>query len=298
MEEPLAGARLGGVDEGPVALVDIRREQRRALGIGARDQHRRRIANIRGETRGDQLVDRFLGRDQNLAAHVAALLGGGQLILEMHASGTCFDHALHEFEGVQHAAETRFGVGDDRLQPIDRCIPFSMVELIGAQQGGVDALDHFRHRVGRVQGLVGIHLAGEVSVARHLPSREVDRLKPGTHLLHRLVARQCTECVHERHARHVAPKFIRTQPCQRVLDVHRAAQSDDILGGVAATDTAPARVFVPVAGELFGCAKCHGGVLRQRFGGWAFEGRETRGAVRRACGRRARSGTTRSARQR
>jgi len=50
---------------------------------------------------------------------VAALLRRGQLVFEVHAGGARFDHRLHQLEGVEHAAEARFGVSDDRLQEID-----------------------------------------------------------------------------------------------------------------------------------------------------------------------------------
>jgi hypothetical protein len=60
-----------------------------------------------------------LGRHQHLAAHVAALLDGSELVFEMHTGGAGGDHVLHQFEGVQHAAETGFGVGDDRQEVVD-----------------------------------------------------------------------------------------------------------------------------------------------------------------------------------
>jgi hypothetical protein len=63
--------------------------------------------------------DGFARRHQHLAAHVAALLDGGELVFEVHAGGAGFDHGLHQFEGVQHAAEAGFGVGDDRGEVVD-----------------------------------------------------------------------------------------------------------------------------------------------------------------------------------
>jgi hypothetical protein len=87
----------------------------RRVGVGAGDQDRRHAHDIGGQARGDELLHRFLGRHQHLAAHVAALLGRCQLVLEVHAGGTGLDHVLHQLEGVQHAAEARLGVGDDGL---------------------------------------------------------------------------------------------------------------------------------------------------------------------------------------
>jgi hypothetical protein len=60
-----------------------------------------------------------LGRHEHLAAHVAALLHGSQLVFEVHTGGTGGDHVLHQFEGVQHAAETGFRVGNDRQEVVD-----------------------------------------------------------------------------------------------------------------------------------------------------------------------------------
>ena len=199
-EEAFGRALLRG-DERLVALVDVGGQQRRRLGVGARDEHGRHAADVGREPRGDELVDGFLRRHQHLAAHVAALLGARELVLEMHARGARFDHRLHELERVQHAAEARFGVGDDRLQPVDLVVAFGVADLVGAQQRVVDARDDGRHRIRRVQRLVRIHLAGEVRVGGDLPAGEIDRLEPGLDLLHRLVAGQRAERIHERLAR-------------------------------------------------------------------------------------------------
>jgi hypothetical protein len=163
-------------------------QQISGIGIGTRDHHGRHIEHVGRETRRHQLVDALLGRDQHLAAEVAALLGGGQLVLEMHAGGAGADQRLGQLKGVQIAAEAGFGIGDDRHQPVDIFLAFHVMDLIRAQQGVVDALDHFGHRVDRVQTLVRVHLSGGVRIARHLPTRAIDRLKSGLHRLDRLVS--------------------------------------------------------------------------------------------------------------
>jgi hypothetical protein len=61
----------------------------------------------------------FLRGHQHLATHVAALLHGSQLVFEVHAGSAGGDHVLHQFEGVQHAAETGFSVGHDRQEVVD-----------------------------------------------------------------------------------------------------------------------------------------------------------------------------------
>jgi hypothetical protein len=66
----------------------------------------------------------------------------GQLVLEVHAGGAGFDHRLHQFEGIQHAAEAGLGVGHDRLQEVGVVLALGVLDLVGAQQGVVDALHH------------------------------------------------------------------------------------------------------------------------------------------------------------
>ena len=48
---------------------------------------------------------------------------------------------LHDFEGVERAAESGFGVGDDGGEPVDVVAAFDAVDLIGAAEGAIDALD-------------------------------------------------------------------------------------------------------------------------------------------------------------
>ena len=103
----------------PVTLVDIGGDQVGRLGVGARDEDGGHAANVGREPCGDELVDGLLRRHEDLAAHVPAFLGRGQLILEVHAGGTGLDHLLHQLERVEHPAEARLGVRDDRLEPVD-----------------------------------------------------------------------------------------------------------------------------------------------------------------------------------
>ncbi len=194
-----------------VTLVDVGGQQCRRLGVGARDEDGRHAADVRRKARRDQLVDRLLRRHQDLAAHVPALLGARELVLEVHAGGAGVDHRLHEFEGVQHAAEPRLRVGDDRLQPVDLVVAFRVADLVGAQQRVVDLAHHRRHGIRRVQRLVRVHLAREVRVARDLPAGEIDGLESGAHLLHRLVAGQRAERIHERQLVEVAPELLRPE---------------------------------------------------------------------------------------
>jgi hypothetical protein len=77
---------------------------------------------------------------------------------------------------------------------------------------------HLRHRVHRVQRLVGVHLAVAVGVAGDLPAGEVDALQAGLHLLHGLVAGQRAQRVDERLGVDQRPQLLGAALGQRVLD--------------------------------------------------------------------------------
>ena len=74
--ETLTGAALRRVDEGPVALVDVGCQKIRTLRIRTRHEHGWNVRHVCSESRSDELADRILRRNQDLAAHVAALLRG------------------------------------------------------------------------------------------------------------------------------------------------------------------------------------------------------------------------------
>ena len=85
-------------------------------------------------------------------------------------------HPLYDVLQVQGdelseiAAETGLGVGNDGNQPVGIGLAVHVMNLVGSKQRVVDALDHFRHRVDRIQTLIRIHFAGGVGIARHLPT--------------------------------------------------------------------------------------------------------------------------------
>ncbi|CUJ65274.1 Uncharacterised protein [Achromobacter xylosoxidans] len=262
-EEAFHGALAG--DERAVVVVDVAGHQVGGVGVGAGQQHGGRAHHVGRQARRDQLGHGLAGRHQHLAAHVAALLHGRQLILEVHARSAGLDHGLHQFEGVQHAAETGFGIGHDGREEVDvafvaRVLAFHPLDLVAAGQRIVDAAHDLRHRIGGVQRLVGVHLAGQVGVAGHLPARQVDGLEAGLDLLHGLVAGQGAERIHERLAVQLFPQAGRAAAGQGVLDGDRAAQADDILGAVVALDALPAAVLGPVFLQIadFGFAVAHG----------------------------------------
>jgi hypothetical protein len=56
---------------------------------------------------------------------------------------------LHQLEGVERAAEAGLGVGDDRREPVVLALALGVLDLVGALQRLVDALDDGGHAVGR-----------------------------------------------------------------------------------------------------------------------------------------------------
>ncbi len=190
---------------------------------------------------------------------MAAFLDRGELVFEVHACSTRFDHRLHQLEGIQHAAETGFGIGHDGREIIDVILAFGPLDLVGTLEGVVDALDHHRHRIGRIERLVGIHFTGQVGVAGDLPAGEINRLQAGLDLLHGLVARQGAQGIDERLVVDEIPQLLGAALGQGVLDLHRAAQAHHIFGGVAAGDALPARIFRPVFFQSLNLlfASCH-----------------------------------------
>ncbi len=215
---PFAGNELA------IALVHVGGDQFCTLRVRPRKDKSRRAADVGGETRRDQVAFMRRGRDQHLAAHVAALLLGRELVLEVNAGGARLDIGLHDLERVQGAAEAGFGVGHDRHEPVDLGAAFGVLDLVGTLEGAVDAAAKLRPGIGRIKALVGIHRARSVGVGGNLPARQVDRGQAGAGLLHRLVAGDGAERIDERLFLQRFPKPIGAALGQRVGDRHGAAQ--------------------------------------------------------------------------
>src|SRR6516162_2868114 len=252
--ETLTGALAG--DERLVALVDVGRDERGRFGIGTGDHDGRHAADVGGQSGRGERADVLLGRDQDLSAQVATLLLRGQLVLPVRARDTGGDHGLLQLVDVERATEAGLAVGDDRRQPVlHRPVALDLGDLVGALQRVVDPADHLRHRVGRVQALVGVGVAGEVGVTGDLPARQVDGLEARAHLLDGLVAGQGAECVDPLQVVQLFPQHLRAAAGQGVLLDNAALQGDDVLGGVGTGDVLPARIGVPILLDLLGALR-------------------------------------------
>ena len=76
---------------------------------------------------------------------MTALLGAGQLIFKVYSGSTGFDHAFHQFKGVQVATKSGFRISYDGRQVVDVGSSADRLDLVSPQQGIIDALDDFRY---------------------------------------------------------------------------------------------------------------------------------------------------------
>ena len=251
--EALGGALAG--EEGLVVGIHLIGQEVGRLGVGARQDQGGDTHDVGRQTRGDQLLHRLAGGHQDLAAHVAALLHGGELVLEVHPGGAGGDHVLHQLIGIEHAAKAGLGVRDDGQEVVDVALVAGAdaagpLDLVGTLEGVVDAPDHGRDRVVGVERLVGVHGLGGVAVGGDLPAGEIDGLDPGLGLLQGLTAGDGAHAVHIAllgPAADQVPQLGRAALGVGVLGLDAAAQAHHVSGAVAALHIGPAGVLGPLA---------------------------------------------------
>ncbi len=230
-----------------VAGIDVAGQQPGRHRVGPADDQRGDVQHVGGQPGGDELGDRLLGGHQHLASHVAALLRRGELVLEVDRGRPRLDHGLHQLEGVEHAAEARLGVGDDRRIPVGHLLaqPRAGADLVGPLQGVVDPPHQRGHAIDRVEALIGIGLLGGVRVAGHLPAADVNRLQPRLHHFHGLGPGLGPQRADVRLRPQQPPEAFRPQAGQRVLDLHAAPQPHHVVGRIRAVDLHPTIVHLP-----------------------------------------------------
>src|SRR5437764_375593 len=108
---------------------------------------------------------------------MSTFLFRGQLIFKMNTRRPSLNHTLHEFEHIERAAKTGFGISDDRGKPVNVVSPLGVVNLIGALQGLINAPHNMRYTVRRIETLIGIHMSSKISISGNLPAAQVDRLQ-------------------------------------------------------------------------------------------------------------------------
>ncbi len=182
---------------------------------------------------------------------MAALLHSSQLVFKVNASSAGLDHGFHQFESVEHTAKTGFGIGHDRrevvgIASVARVLAFHPLDLVGSgSRALLILLDDLRHRVDRIERLVGVHLTGQIGITCHLPTGQVNRLQARLDLLHGLVAGQGAERIHEGLGVDQVPEFLGATLGQGVINSDRTTQTNHFSRAVAALDAAPAGVVGP-----------------------------------------------------
>ena len=241
---PLLGPAPG--HEGLVPGIDVAREELGGERVGPGDDDRRDPEDVRGEPRGPELLVELPDGHQDLASHVAALLGGGELVLDVDGGGAGLDERLRELEGVEDAPEPRLGVGDDGGEPVGVPLAGRVLLLVLPSEGVVDPPDQGGHGVRRVEALVRVGLRRAVRIGGHLPAARVDGLEARGDHLHGLAAVQGPEGRNVRLAVEEAPEALRPEGGKGVPDVDRTPQPLHVLGSVGPQDALPSLAGLPV----------------------------------------------------
>ena len=86
-------------------------------------------------------------------------------------------------------------------------------------------------------------------------------------MLHGLVTGQRTQSIDKGLGVQQVPQFFRAALGERVLDLYRTAEIDDIFSAVVTLDAFPARIFCPVFCQCLNLliASCHGEFLLESF---------------------------------
>ena len=192
------------------------------------------------------MCDGSARRNQHFSSHVSAFFLAGELIFQVHAGRARLDHSFDQFKNIERPAKTSFGVGHDRHEPIDIVFAFDTRDLVGALQSLIDPFYHSRHAICRIKTLIGIHLAGEIGIGRHLPSAKIDRFQSRLNLLKRLIPGERAESVDEGFGLKQTPKLFRAAPRQCVFDDDVALQSPNIAERVITRNSFPAGIIGPI----------------------------------------------------
>mmetsp|Transcript_44348 Transcript_44348/g.105605 ORF Transcript_44348/g.105605 Transcript_44348/m.105605 type:complete len:297 (+) Transcript_44348:885-1775(+) len=152
-----------------VDRIDVGVDHRGSLGICACNEDQGRVQDIRLQTDGNQALNVLLSGDEDLAAHVAALLGARLLVLDVDPSSASLNEHLGQLHGGGKATVPRVCIRDDgvqvvhagRLGTVRRAhAPALLVLLSVVEELGTEELVH----------LVG---HGVVGVVRHVGARLV-----------------------------------------------------------------------------------------------------------------------------
>mmetsp|Transcript_39892 Transcript_39892/g.49290 ORF Transcript_39892/g.49290 Transcript_39892/m.49290 type:complete len:299 (-) Transcript_39892:19-915(-) len=154
-----------------------------SLRISTCHQHQGRVEHVGLKTDGNQSLDVLLCGDQDLAAHVAALLGARLLVLNVDASSSVLDEHLRQLHGGSDASVAGVSISDDGIQVVHAgslgafiwLHATSLLILLAiVEQLGTEELIHLvGHGVVRVVCHIWAGLVGGGGSGRALPSADV-----------------------------------------------------------------------------------------------------------------------------
>ena len=102
-----------------IALIDDAGQEVSAVGVRAGDNQRGHVEDVRRQPGCFERAEKLARGHEDLAAHVAALLLAGQLVLEMDAGRPGLDHGLHQLECVERPTEAGLSVGHNGHEIVD-----------------------------------------------------------------------------------------------------------------------------------------------------------------------------------
>ena len=106
-------------DKRMVTSVDVARDERRGLGVSARDDKALDTHDVELKPDRNKPVDVLLDGDEHFAAHVTALFRARRLVLDVNTRSTLFDEKLCKFHGRRNTAVASVCICYDRSKIID-----------------------------------------------------------------------------------------------------------------------------------------------------------------------------------
>ena len=174
----------GAQQEGLVAFVGAAVDQVGRLGVRARDDDAGHPHHVELEAGGVEAFDLFVGRDQNLAALMAALLRAGALVLDMVSGHAGLDEAPNQVAHVRITAVAGVGVGDDERAVVVRrgrgalLVGHAQAQVlliaVGGEQGPHQPGGLVRHLAQGIAGEVGSGIFADGPLGGRRPATEVD----------------------------------------------------------------------------------------------------------------------------
>ncbi|GER43123.1 vacuolar protein sorting 26A [Striga asiatica] len=168
-------------------------------------EHRLDPHHIELQPGGHEAVRVLSGGDEHFSGHVAALLGGGGLVLDVDAGGAALNEELAELDGGGGAAEAGVSVGDDGAEVVGGWAGAGAVGAgeghsglallaVVVELGEEEVLDFVGNGVVWVIGEIWAGLVGGGVGGGALPAGDVDCVQsPGLDRVIRTSGRRCPE---------------------------------------------------------------------------------------------------------